>query len=385
MFKDMEVYILVNKRLKISKNSIQKIIISFLLIIAMIVQISFFSYLFKALVPKSDKNKGNLIMSYTSSGNIDYKVFLKENNFIDDEYLDAGEAYILDLIDYIKITPVYNFKSTSKTNVTGTNKLVAKLKVYYKESSDKNNNPEIMNKAKILEEKVMNFNDDKYTNISSYNLYLNEYIDMLKEFQSEVKIAVDGYLDISYENSFDGKVGGASYSNKYNSTIRIPLSNSVVKIESPKSEGKEDNVYESDLVKTNKTVMSYIIIANIISFIVICFLLKKLFSFTNKSEYQRKLSKILRNYDDIIVNTSSIIDVKKYKVIQIDEFKEILNLSRELLLPIMNYEKIKNQETWFYVIKDDILYIHVVLEKKSELDANEKKVKKKAKRKRNNN
>ncbi len=374
-----------NKKIKISKNDVQKIVISFLLVIAMVVQFSFLSYLFKALAPESSKNKDNLIMSYTSSGNIDYKVFLKENNFIDNEYLNAGEAYILDLIDYVRLTPVYNFKSTSKTNVTGTNKLVAKLKVYYKESSDKNNNPEVMNKEKVLDEKVMNFNDDKYTTLGSYDLYLNEYLDMLKEFQSEVKIAVDGYLDITYESSFDGKVGGASYSNKYDNTVRIPLSNSVVKIENQKAEVKESNVYEADLVKTNKTVMSYIVIANIVVFIIICFLLKKLFSFTNKSEYQRKLSKILRNYDDIIVNTSSIVDVKKYKVIKIDEFKEILNLSRELLLPIMNYEKIKDKETWFYVIKDDILYMHVVSEKKLELKTNEEdKVKKEEKRKRNN-
>lgn len=376
---------MVNKKIRINKNDIKKIIISFLLVIAMVVQFSFLSYLFKALAPESSKNKDNLIMSYTSSGNIDYKVFLKENNFIDNEYLNAGEAYILDLIDYVRLTPVYNFKSTSKTNVTGTNKLVAKLKVYYKESSDKNNNPEVMNKEKTLDEKVMNFNDDKYTSLGSYDLYLNEYLDMLKEFQSEVKIAVDGYLDITYESSFDGKVGGASYSNKYDNTVRIPLSNSVVKIENQKAEVKESNVYEADLVKTNKTVMSYIVIANIVVFIIICFLLKKLFSFTNKSEYQRKLSKILKNYDDIIVNTSSIVDVKKYKVIKIDEFKEILNLSRELLLPIMNYEKIKDKETWFYVIKDDILYMHVVSEKKLELKTNEEdKVKKEEKRKRNN-
>lgn len=360
-----------NKKFNLNKNSIRKIIVSFLLVIAMVVQFSFLSYLFKGLAPESSKNKDNLIMSYTSSGNIDYKVFLKENNFIENEYLNAGEAYILDLIDYVRLTPLYNFKSNAKTNVTGTNKLVARLKVYYKEFSDKNNNPEVMNKEKVLDEKVMNFNDDKYTSVSSYDLYLNEYLDMLKEFQSEVKIAVDGYLDISYESGFDGKVGGASYTNKYDSLIRIPLSNSVVKIESPKSDAKEANVYEADLVKTNKTVMTYIIIANIVTFIIICYLLKRLFSFTNKSEYQRKLGKILRNYDDIIVNTSSMVDVKKYKVIKIDEFKEILNLSRELLLPIMNYEKIKDKETWFYVLKDDILYVHTISEKKLELKTNE--------------
>ena len=73
-------------------------------------------------------------------------------------------------------------------------------------------------------------------------------------------------------------------------------------------------------------------------------------------------------YDDIIVNTSNILDVSNYKIIEITEFKEMLNLSRELLLPIMNYEVMKDKETWFYVIKDDILYRYVVLADKLEED-----------------
>ena len=317
-----------------------------------------------------NKDKSGVIMDYTSSGNLDYKVYLKQNDFIDNSYLNAGEAYILDLIDHIEISSLYSFKSTVKTNVTGTNKLVAKLKVYYKESTDKNNNPEVMTKEKVLDEKVMSFNDSNYASVGAYDLYLTDYLNMVKDFQNQVKIAVDGYLEVSEVSDFSGTVGGASYNDTYSNTIKIPLSSSVVKIESSISKPKTKSVYESDLVKTNKTVMSYIVIANIITFIIICFLLRKLFTFTNKTEYERELNKILKNYDDIIVNTSTIVDVSRYRIIEINEFKEILNLSRELLLPIMNYEMKKGEETWFYVIKDDILYRYIVskekLEKKKE-------------------
>lgn len=348
-------------KIKHRNQIFKKIIISILLVIAMVVQFSFLSYLFKAISPNSNEN--NVIMSYTSSGKFDYKVYLKQNDFIEKEYIDQGEAYILDLIDHIQITSLYNFKSTSKTNVTGTNKLIAKLKVYYKESSDKNNNPEVMNKEKTLDEKVMNFDDSKYSTIGTYDIYLDEYIKMINEFQSHVKIAVDAYLEISQINDFNGKVGGATYFNKYTNTLKIPLSDSVVEIENPKSEEKTEKVYEGDLVKTNKTVMSYIVIANIITFIIICLLLKRLFMFTNKSDYQRKLNKILKNYDDVIVNTKTMIDVKNYKLIKIEDFKEMLNLSRELLLPIMNYEMIKDEETCFYIIKEDIIYMYIIYDK----------------------
>ena len=336
------------KKFKLEVKTVKKIIISTLLVIALVVQFAFLSYLFKAISPNKDKN--NVIMDYTSSGNLDYKVYLKQNDFIDNDQIETGKAYILDLIDYIKITSLYSFKSTVKTN-----------------------NPEVMTKEKVLDEKAISFNDSNYASVGSYDLYLTDYLNMIKDFQNQVKIAVDGYLEVSQVSEFSGTVGGASYNDNYSNTLKIPLSNSVVKIENINSKPKTKSVYESDLIKTNKTVMSYIVIANIITFIIICFLLKKLFTFTNKTEYQRELNKILKNYDDIIVNTNSIVDVSRYKIIEINEFKEILNLSRELLLPIMNYEMKKDEETWFYVLKDDIIYIYLVSKEKLENNQNKKK------------
>ncbi len=359
-------------KLKFGKIDIKKVVIACFLVIALVLQFAFLSYLFKALTPEDDKKDENVIMSYTSSGNFDYKVFLKQNDFINEEYLGPGEAYILDLIDHVKINSLYSFSSTEKTNVTGTNKVVAKLVVYYRESSDKTGNPEILKKENVLEEKVVNFNDKLYSTVGTYDLYLTDYLKTLKEFQNQVKISVDGYLEISSETRFNGVVGGATYTDSYSNTLKIPLSSSVIRIDSSKSNEKTNKVYEGDLVKTNKTVMSYIVIANIVVFIIICVLLKKLFMFTNKSEYDRALEKILKGYDDIIVNTSTILDVEKYKLIEIDEFKEILNLSRELLLPIMNYEVEKGKETWFYVVKDDILYRYIISEDRLKKVKNEK-------------
>lgn len=364
-------------KFNLKKVDAKKIMVSFLLVISLVVQFSFLSYLFKAIMPDQQKDDENVIMTYTQKGNLDYHVYLKPNEFIGNESADEKEAYILNFIDYVNITSLYDFDSTTKTNVNGTNKLVATLKIYYKESSDKSQNPEVMAKEYMLDEKDIKFNDDKYSTTSSYDVYLDDYVKTVQEFQNTVKISTDAYLEISMKNDISGSVGGASYDGKYNASISIPLSDSVVRINSPKAEEKTEKIYESDLVKTNKTVMGYIVIANIVTFIIICLLLRKLFLFTNKSEYDRTLSKILNNYDDIIVNTSTILDIDKYKLIEIDEFKEILNLSRELLLPIMNYEIVKGKTTWFYVIKDDVLYRYVVSQEALEKRKNEKQRSKK--------
>ncbi len=350
------------KNIDFKSNGTKKIIIAFLLVVLLVIQFSFLSYLFKGLMPESSSNKENVVMSYTQSGSLDYLVYLKQNEFISDDYLESDEAYILDLIDYIQISSLYNFNSTTKTNVTATEKLVARLKVYYKESSDKSENPEIMKKEDTLSENVITFDDDNYNSENTYNLYLDDYIKTLEEFQSEIKISVDGYLEIALVEDLSGSVGGASYNDDYEVVLTIPLSDSVIQIDNPTSDSKTDEIYEGDLLKTNKLVMIYVVIANIITFTLICLLLRKLFKLTNKTVYEKELNKILKNYDDEIVNTTTITVsyLSRYKLIEIESFKEILNLSRGLLLPIMNYEVIKGKETWFYIIKDDILYRYII-------------------------
>lgn len=362
---------------KFQSVNIKKVIISIFLVIALVVQFSFLSYLFKAITPDNSKEQEdqNVIMKYSSSGDIDYRVYLKKNDFINKEYIGSGEAYILNLIDHIQLFPTYNFKSSEKTKVNGNSRLVAKLKVYYRESSDKSSNPEVLKKEITLDEKTFNFNDSKYSMNGSYDISLDSYLSILNNFQKEVKIAMEGYIEVSYETNFNGTIGGASYNDKYESTLKIPLSTSVIKLDKSNSNEKTSKVREGDLVKTNKTVLSYIVIVNIIVFMIVCVLLKKLFMFTNKTEYQRLMNKLLRNYDDIIVNTSTMIDTSNYTIMEITEFKELLNLSRELLLPIMNYEVIKDKLTWFYVIRENILYRYIVSASKLEEEKQSKEEK----------
>lgn len=362
---------------KFQSVNMKKVIISIFLVIALVVQFSFLSYLFKAITPDNSKEQEdqNVIMKYSSSGDIDYRVYLKKNDFINKEYIGSGEAYILNLIDHIQLFPTYNFKSSEKTKVNGNSRLVAKLKVYYRESSDKSSNPEVLKKEITLDEKTFNFNDSKYSMNGSYDISLDSYLSILNNFQKEVKIAMEGYIEVSYETNFNGTIGGASYNDKYESTLKIPLSTSVIKLDKSNSNEKTSKVREGDLVKTNKTVLSYIVFVNIIVFMVVCVLLKKLFMFTNKTEYQRLMNKLLRNYDDIIVNTSTMIDTSNYTIMEITEFKELLNLSRELLLPIMNYEVMKDKITWFYVIRENILYRYIVSASKLEEEKQSKEEK----------
>ena len=68
-----------------------------------------FAFLFIYL-KRSEKH----YVTYDETSNIEYKVYLKENNFFEDNYLDANKQYIASLIDYIDSNFIYKLSLDEK-------------------------------------------------------------------------------------------------------------------------------------------------------------------------------------------------------------------------------------------------------------------------------
>ena len=367
---------------KISELNVKtkKIILIILISIMVVLQFSFLSYLIKGLMPKDDSLE-NILMTYKSNGNIDYKVYYKKNELLNTEELDQDNAYILGLIDYISVNSFYNYNATESTPIKGNTKLTAKLKINYRESSDKNSNPEVMEKVKVLKTESFEFDQKTYSNVQSSKIYLGEYIDVLNKFQQEMRLSVEGYLEIYSDTSFSGKISGVDFNeNNYSMVLKIPLSKSVFTLDNVKGKEKEDKVYLNDIVKKNTSVKFYLIIVNVIVFAGLLVLIKLLLQLTKKDEYKQEITKLLTNYDDIIVNVDTLISLEGYEFIEIKEFKELLNLSRELLLPIMYFEIEKDKESLFYVMKGNMIYKYTVIKKETAVMNKDTKLKKQIKK-----
>ena len=53
-------------------------------------------------------------VSYKEKSDIHYKVYLKENNFFEEDYLEENRTYITSLIDYLDIDFNYNINLDEK-------------------------------------------------------------------------------------------------------------------------------------------------------------------------------------------------------------------------------------------------------------------------------
>ena len=98
---------------------------------------------------------------YEEIGSPNYKIYLKDNNYYKQNYLDKDMSYIANLIDYVLIDYNYKFVSNIELNGEYSYKIVATLEI----GNPKNNSLFYIEKHNLSEEKnylIKNEKDNNY-------------------------------------------------------------------------------------------------------------------------------------------------------------------------------------------------------------------------------
>ena len=161
-------------------------------------------------------------------------------------------------------------------------------------------------------------------------------------------------------------------------TISIPLTKNTIDI--AMNTNKVDNNVDiaiSDSKISNKYLFTTGIIMASISLLVTGFIL--LSSESKNDIYRKEINRLLKNYDRLIITSSQpSIDESNYKniitVMTIEELIDVTEISNE---PIIYYEVIPNEKSYFIVLKQDTLYKLTITRASLEKQKNEKKEEKK--------
>ena len=304
------------------------------------------------------------VITYKEEGNIDYSVCLNENEFFNDECLSKDMSYIASLIKIIPLNFSYKF-GLSNGNLTDKMEyeIIGKLVI-----SNKDSNSNYYEKVYHLQDKttdgVRKVNDNYVVN-KNIDIDYDHYNSIANKFKSKYGVDSESYLDVIFivYNHAPLEYNIPSFST---TLIKIPLSQKSVEI---KMTSKEVNQNQNKVVLTNEFNISnwiYLLIglfSSIISIIFIIVIIRKLeFIKTKKSDYDKKLNKILKEYDRLIVNTRSLPNISNYCQMKIDSFEELLDVRDNLHLPIMYYDVIKHQKAIFYILHDSNIYIYTLKE-----------------------
>lgn len=92
----------------------------------------------------------------------------------------------------------------------------------------------------------------------------------------------------------------------------------------------------------------------------IVLLIKTKNSNTIKNEYKMELNRILKGCEEKIVEVKEKIEVDGQNLVSVKEFEEIIKVSEELFKPILYWNNENEEESWFCVLGNNIVYRYVL-------------------------
>ncbi|MBE6590039.1 MAG: hypothetical protein E7643_07650 [Ruminococcaceae bacterium] len=321
---------------------------------AMILLTAVFSVLFYHF------NKAYYI-NYTQKSDVDYRVYLKENEFYDKSYAEEGKAYIADLIDRVNVAFLYDVAMDAEdVNFEYSYRIDALMQVKDKSGAVIFDHTDaIVPPTKV--EKTGNgltVAHETWVDYGKYNDLATRFSSTyLKESDSKsslsllMRIEVVGACEEFSGNSND----------MYTVSLEIPLSSEVVNMSVSSTVEEGDNQI---LARENETVKNVFMILTIV-FAILTLIgvgLFIAFIFLTRStdiNYEIKRNRILQTYKPFIQKLAAAFDTEGYQLLYIEEFKDMLEIRDTIQSPILMYENEDQTLTGFYIpTSTSLLYIY---------------------------
>ncbi len=310
------------------------------------------------LAPKSFEIEDARIVKFRENNTIDYRVRLKENEFYETEYLDKGMIYVASLIDKIELTFNYDFGIDTKVDLDFHYKILGDLVI-----SSVNGETNFLKKTYTLldSETEQIIDKDTYTLDKELEIDYDYYNQLANNFRSQYGVDTNSYLNVYLQVD---KTGGneqeeIDLEDSITSTITIPLSEKAIEINFDSKDTHIDkNITTDRELIFNRKPFAVECVLFIIAVIFLVRIIKLLLKLRNKKKvYDTLLDKILREYDRLIVETSTGVDMNKNHIIRIDKFQELLDVRDNLKLPIMYYNVTNHHKCYFYIKDNDDVYV----------------------------
>ena len=297
---------------------------------------------------------------YNEKSTLDYKVNLKENDYYDTRVLNKDMIYVASLIDSIDAYFDYDFDIDEKMDMSFTYNIVGKLKI----TDENGENTYLEKDYTLLNDKTINMADNNHVDITeNIKIDYNYYNSIASGFKQTYGLNSKSNFIVSLKvtkNNTDALI-----TNKISTQIiNIPLSERSVNI---KMNYVDIDTNSSIITERNITINNTItiLLSAILLIISIYFILKfiKLIESTivKKNKFDKYVSKILRVYDRLIVESKTIIDFSNYEIIKVNKFEELLDVRDNLKQPINYYVVTPHQKAYFYIVSTNI-YLYTIKE-----------------------
>lgn len=318
--------------------------------------------IFKSFNIKEEKQ--NLIYSYNISKNATYTVDLIENNYFNTQTLEMNKTYISSLVDKINMDFSYSLSGNKKAKTKYIYQIVAITNVKYADEV-KNSDGTIWNKKEtLIPPKEVEYEGASFSVKENVKIDFTKFNNEVAEFKKNLKIPIVATLQIKLVVRSDSKVPEVE-----DDVVEIGIMNlnlnlneDVFTVEEEFKNAESKSITET--IPGSKTVNKVsVLIGGVLVLSAIMIILdsiRKCIKFTQKSNYDIALNRILKNYGDIVAEVVSPIEIDNLNIIDVKNFDQLLDIEEEVRMPILFYETIEGEQGEFIIICDNMAYRYVI-------------------------
>lgn len=310
-------------------------------------------------------NSQAIYIEYRENSDVDYKVYLKENDFYEEEYIGKDQSYIASLIDKVVANFDYEIKmDADNVDYKYSYSVDAQLEVFDNEFDKPVYNPvDVLVKEKTYEHK----SSEKLSISEQIEIDYEQYNKKAEDFVKAYELtAVDCSLIVKMHISIISKCDDLSAANRNNYTVSltIPLSHKTTEVKLvssiPTAENKLlacNNAASNSLTfKATAIAMFILDVLSVIALVVFLAITKD-----ENVDYASKVNKLLRNYRSYIQQINNQFDVTGYQILLVNTFNEMLDIRDTIQRPILFNENDDKTCAKFFIMTDNkVLYLYQI-------------------------
>lgn len=326
-------------------------------LIIMILFIIFLSIVANIFLKKSIITENAKEINYCEVGNVDYRVYLKENDFYEEDFLLPGMSYIASIIKNITIDYSYSFTIDKKTSANFYYDIVGTLVIT--DSSEKN--IFFTKNYNLLDSQIEKIENDNRIDINkTINIDYDYYNKLAQNFKNAYGVDTISNLTITMKLKKLGENSIKNFEEDKAISLKIPLTQKALNINIQPVDLKNNNqvISKSKIIISNKGMFIF----SVALFLIILYLIIKIVKYIllllpKKTKFQLKVNKILRTYDRLIANVKTLPNFNDYEIVKIDNFNELVDIRDNLKVPIMYFNVNDGEKCYFYIEYFKKLYL----------------------------
>lgn len=313
----------------------------------------------------SEKNQAFIktnIYEYNNKYLYSYDVTLIDNSYIDDESVPDKNVYVTDLMNNVNVNMTYTYEANQSSDIEYNYQIIGNLEATYSKDGEEQ---KVWKKTDVIvPTKDLCVTSDKVEINENFELNMGDKIQMVKDFQQELGIQVQTKYTILLEITTKTNILGQDVINTYSPDLFFDITSKTTTISTTTENTAKPQIVTKMVQEENEFSQIKVIFGSIMFVaalvVLIVLLVKTRNNNTVRNEYKIELNKILKGCDEKIVEVNSRIDTSDQGLVDVREFDEVLKVSEELFKPILYWNNEKEEESWFCVLGNNMIYRYVL-------------------------